>query len=81
MEATVAETLWAPPEPEQKPKRHRAVWALSEVEKNRVRDTFEAVCAGFEARGRKGFKMEAYELTAAHHGISNETVRKLIKNR
>lgn len=81
METTVAEDLWAPPEPECKPKRHRAVWALSELQKDRIRDTFQAVCEGFKAQGRKGFKMEAYSITAAQHGLKPVTVRKLIKNR
>ena len=79
METVVAEALWAPPEPERKPKRRRATDRLSQSDRRLIRDTFEAVCAGFKARKRIGYKMEAYRLTAAEHGISWETVRKVVK--
>lgn len=81
VETVVAETLWAPPEPEHKPKRHRAASKLSEIQKDRIRDTYAGVCGGFEKRGAVGYKMDAYRITAEMCGVSNETVRKLIKNR
>ncbi len=79
VETTVAEDLWAPPG--QKPKRHRAASKLSELQKDRIQDAYHAVCEGFEARQAVAYTMEAYRITAEMYGVSDETVRKLIKNR